>query len=317
MDSAIIKFEDTNYKFGCHISHSETPLKTFERAYNSPLRGWQTDVGKFCAQKHIPDLTEAREFLDRRGRYCYTHCTLFTNLATSDLSSIEKYRQQTITQMDYATIMGSKFIQHMGSNKDPEKGLATLIRSVNDLLGTPSKTTHTLSKKSGIDLLNERMLILENSAGEGNKIGWTLDEMQKIYMGVKEAYRPRLKFCIDTTHIFAAGQYDFGSSDGFETFLTDFDSAIGLDALECFHFNDSMVEFDSHIDRHQLMGQGHIFDENDPERKNAMKMFVEKCREEKWPFIYEPPSKKSLDPNTLSDCWLLLNSVCDISTCWC
>ena len=311
-------FEDTDYKFGCHVAQTADPLSTFERNYDSPLRGWQVGIfSKFQSQKSIPTLIKAKNFLERRNRYCYTHCGFYTNLAESDPSKVEKYRQQTINQMDYCTIMGSRFVQHFGSNPNKEAGTKSMIRSINDLLSTPSKTTQKLSKVSGIDLLNTRQVVLENMAGQGDMIGCSLDEMSRVFQGVKDELKPRVKFCIDTTHIFAYGEYDFGDPESFDQFLSDFDDQIGLDHLECFHFNDSKVEAGSRVDRHQLMGEGYLFDENDESRLSGLRHFLEKCHEEKWPFIYEPPSGGTDRNKEIRDCWLLLNQVCDIETCWC
>ena len=44
----------------------------------------------------------------------------------------------------------------------------------------------------------------------------------------------------------------------YEKVISDFDSIIGLDKLQCFHINDSKKELGSRVDRHEHIGQGYI-----------------------------------------------------------
>lgn len=97
-------------------------------------------------------------------------------------------------------------------------------------------------------------LILENSAGAGNVIGDTLDELGTI---IKKVDSPRLKVLIDTAHAFESG-YDLKSKNGLDQFLEEFDREIGLSRLIGFHLNDSITVLDSKRDRHADIGEGEI-----------------------------------------------------------
>lgn len=55
--------------------------------------------------------------------------------------------------------------------------------------------------------------------------------------------------------MFAAGYDIVGNLDGV---LEEFDRVIGLDLLKAVHFNDSMMPFGSHKDRHSTIGAGEI-----------------------------------------------------------
>ena len=61
--------------------------------------------------------------------------------------------------------------------------------------------------------------------------------------------------CLDTAHVWAAG-YDL--INDFDGVFQNFDDAIGLDRLECLHLNDSKAKLGSHLDRHDLIGEGSI-----------------------------------------------------------
>ena len=99
----------------------------------------------------------------------------------------------------------------------------------------------------------DSIILIENTAGSGQIIGDTLEELQAIIQGIDD--KSRIKFCIDTQHIFASG-YDI--KDNLNTVLNKIDKTIGLDNVELFHLNDSMTDFGSHKDRHQNLGEGQI-----------------------------------------------------------
>ena len=100
-------------------------------------------------------------------------------------------------------------------------------------------------------------LTLENTAGMGQHIGASFQELGRIMASVDPAVRGRLKVCLDTQHSFAAG-YDVSTRDGIEAMLAEFDEHIGLDNLVAIHANDSKYPLGGGVDRHENIGQGHI-----------------------------------------------------------
>lgn len=98
--------------------------------------------------------------------------------------------------------------------------------------------------------------ILENTAGQGSEIGFQLEELALIWKGLK-GFSPRLKSCLDTAHIWAAG-YDISTEAGASKLLQEYEQLIGIKTLSCFHFNDSKKACGSKVDRHQNIGKGFI-----------------------------------------------------------
>jgi deoxyribonuclease-4 len=98
--------------------------------------------------------------------------------------------------------------------------------------------------------------ILENTAGQGSEIGFRLDELALVWKQLR-SHSPRIKSCLDTAHIWAAG-YDIGSESSVKKFLQEYNEAIGLSTLACIHFNDSKKELGSRVDRHANLGDGFI-----------------------------------------------------------
>ena len=119
------------------------------------------------------------------------------------------------------------------------------------------------------EYIAQRRVMLENSAGEGTKLGNTLDNLAEIINGVPEGVRDRVDVCIDTMHIFGAGQYDFGKCESVVQFFSDFDKKIGLKKLKCIHLNDCepTIKYGDRKDRHACLCQGNIWgNESDNEK---------------------------------------------------
>ncbi len=100
----------------------------------------------------------------------------------------------------------------------------------------------------------ESLLMLETSAGSGDHVGSTFDELGKL---IKAVDNPRVAVCLDTQHVWAAG-YNISDKDGLDATMDEFDRDIGLDLLRSVHANDSMRELGSSVDRHDNIGDGLI-----------------------------------------------------------
>jgi deoxyribonuclease-4 len=98
-------------------------------------------------------------------------------------------------------------------------------------------------------------VFLENTAGAGDTIGRTFQQLRQVYdaVGAPE----RLGFCLDTQHLFASG-YPVHEPEGIDRVLEEFDAVVGIGCLRCLHLNDSKVAFASNRDRHENIGQGEI-----------------------------------------------------------
>ena len=100
----------------------------------------------------------------------------------------------------------------------------------------------------------DALLMLENSAGQGNHIGSTFAELGRLIRAIDS---PRVKVCLDTQHSWAAG-YDIASHEGLHATVAEFDREIGLELLAAVHVNDSKRPLGSGVDRHENIGEGLI-----------------------------------------------------------
>ncbi len=118
-------------------------------------------------------------------------------------------------------------------------------------------------------------VLLEITAGQGSNIGYRFEHLKAIIDG--SAFPGRFAVCLDTCHTFAAG-YDISTEQGYRQTFAAFDRIIGLDRLQAFHVNDSKKGLNSHVDRHEQIGQGALgldpfrFLMNDPRFVNIPKI---------------------------------------------
>ncbi|MEP6834468.1 MAG: deoxyribonuclease IV [Gemmatimonas sp.] len=100
-------------------------------------------------------------------------------------------------------------------------------------------------------------LLIENTAGAGNTLGRTPDEVAAMLSVIPKALRARTGYGLDTCHLYASG-YDLAESkDKVREVLDSFENATG-EPPAFFHFNDSEGALASNKDRHALIGEGKI-----------------------------------------------------------
>ena len=193
------------------------------------------------------------------------HAPYTMNLC-SDKPDIRKFAKDMfaddLQRMEY--IPGNYYNFHPGSHvgQGAEEGIAVITEVLNDLL-TPEMTTTVL---------------LETMAGKGSEVGRDFYEIRRILDGVE--LKDKMGVCLDTCHVWDGG-YDI--VEHLDEVLAEFDEVIGLSYLKAIHINDSMNPMDSHKDRHEKIGQGHIGEE-------GLKGVVTHPLLQGKPFILETPN---------------------------
>ena len=173
------------------------------------------------------------------------HASYLINLA----GSAEPFARQSVEGLTYemqrasaygATLVNVHIGSHRGGGRD--RGVARLAANVRAVLaGSPAGVR----------------LVLENSAGGGDTLGGTLEELAAILEAVPPTSSHQLAFCLDTAHLWGAG-YDISTASEATTVLDRFDELIGLDRLALVHLNDSRSQLGSRGDRHEHIGAGRI-----------------------------------------------------------
>lgn len=173
----------------------------------------------------------------------YLHAPYLINLA-SPVASHASLSAKTLSEyLELSDFIGANgVIFHIGSGKElpEEQALAIVVGHLK----------HILANHKG-----RSELVIENAAGGGAKIGDTLAEIGALLKG---APSERLKVCLDTAHYFEAGEIEHYDKEGVKKFAEDVRKHIGREKLVALHVNDSKTAFNSHHDRHENLGQGHI-----------------------------------------------------------
>ena len=126
--------------------------------------------------------------------------------------------------------------------------------------------------------LNDLTLLVENTAGQGSTIGRSFEEVAEILILAEGL---PVGVCLDTAHCLEAG-YPIHTAVGLGKTLRRIGETFGLEKLRVIHANDSKTPFESHADRHQHIGKGHIGLE-------AFRRIVNQKALKYLPFICETP----------------------------
>lgn len=121
-------------------------------------------------------------------------------------------------------------------------------------------------------------VLLETMAGKGSEIGGKFEELKAIIDGVGSN---QVGVCLDSCHVHDGGYDIVNDLDGV---LAEFDRVIGLDRLKALHLNDSKNLFNSHKDRHELLGEGNL-------GLDAFQRIVNHPVLKKLPMILETPNE--------------------------
>ena len=128
-------------------------------------------------------------------------------------------------------------------------------------------------------------IIIETSAGQGTETLTQIQEfcrfMKKFYTHPNEEIRARFGICIDTCHIFAAGN-DIRTSKDMNRFFGTIDRTVGINKIKLCQVNDSKKSLGERIDRHMNIGDGKI-------GKTAIGRVVKFIKKLKIPIVLETP----------------------------
>lgn len=233
---------------GAHVSVAGGLYKAFENAkaigaeaiqmFGASPRQWAVSLPTKAA---VEQYFEAKKASDVKA--VFLHAPYLPNIASPDKDNRKKSVAALASHLKIADLIKSDgLIFHIGSSKPlpREEAVDAIVASMQEILDAVPGTTH---------------LIIENSAGGGSKIGSTPEEIGVI---VKKLKSRRVRVCIDTAHAFEAGCIDEYTPKKIATFFDRCESAFGVETIVALHVNDSKTAFDSHHDRHENIGEGHI-----------------------------------------------------------
>lgn len=172
-----------------------------------------------------------------------SHGSYLVNLASAKKDLLEKSINAFVLELERCQQLGiKKVVLHPGSHggDGTDKGIARFISGLDNVIERAR---------------SEALVLVETTAGQGTGLGSTFAELGEIL--TRSRYPERLRVCVDTCHIFAAG-YDIISPEAYEKTIEEFDKAVGINMIAFFHLNDSKKDLGSRVDRHTHIGEGYI-----------------------------------------------------------
>ncbi len=271
-------------RIGTHVSVAGGLDKAFARAdalgcesmqiFTRSQRQWQS--------KPV-SLQEAEDFYRAWQRSSVetvvSHASYLINIGSSDAEMLAKSRRALREEAERCHQLGiTDIVLHPGFAKEAtaDEAIENIAASLRQLFeDTPDFRARVL---------------LETMAGQGTVIGADFAHFSQI--GELLDWPPRLAFCVDTCHVFAAG-YDLRSAEAFERFISLIDRHVGTDNVLCWHLNDSKAARGSRLDRHAHLGDGEI-------GLHPFALLMNDVRFENIPTILETPKEGVGDEGNLS-----------------
>ena len=255
-------------------------VRAVERAHAIGAQALQVFIDNPTAWKRRaqppPELAAFRERLATLGiGPVAVHASYLVNLAGPGEDLFERSVALLAHELAVAPDYGARFVNvHIGSHKGAgvAAGIARVAEGVARVLaeadeaaglssgaaagsaGAPPESVGALPGSAGAPLL-----VLEDSAGGGDGIGTSLEELEAILEAIaaRGVATERVGLCLDTAHLWGAG-YDVATPDGVDALVDELTARIGLERVVMVHLNDSKATRGSRLDRHEHLGAGEM-----------------------------------------------------------
>ena len=269
----------SHMQLGCHVSISGSIDKAVDNAkerkcsafqiFTRNPRGWNAkeltdnDISNFKLKLESSKID--------RFATC-AHMPYLPNLASPKKEGLEKSLKTLIDETERCAQLGIPYlVTHLGSHlgTGEEGGVKRLVEGLN---------------KAG-KTKNDVMILLENTAGQKNSVGYGFEQLGEIFNQLK----PSKKFgiCFDTCHAFVSG-YDLRTKEKVKKVFDEFDEFVGIKNLKIIHLNDAKGEIGCNLDRHYHLGLGGIGAE-------GIGAVVKLANKNKIPIILETPIDNDRD----------------------
>ncbi|MGH2802411.1 MAG: deoxyribonuclease IV [Thermoleophilaceae bacterium] len=263
---------------GAHVSTAGGLVQAHERAVErgcEAMQVWGQSPRQWRPSRWRPDDVAAfRERMeDGPIRSIMIHAIYLINPASTDRDLRRKSADSLVHALRTGDEIGADgVVLHPGSAKgEPnEEALPRVAELV----------------KHALDESDRCPLLFENTAGAGDTLGRSFEELDRLIRLCGR--RRRVGLCLDSCHLFASG-YDVSTADRLGEVIDRCLDVVGLDRLRCLHLNDSQTPLGSNRDRHAPPGDGEI-------GPRGCAAFLSEPRFEKLPVLFEGPGVEGKAP---------------------
>jgi deoxyribonuclease-4 len=246
LESAATKKEDSRgsaflllatHAIGSHMSKRKSLVDTVNsiplgRPAQIFLAGPQSSRLSICDS----ELAGSGAAIASRGAHLYIHSPYIINLCSPVTAENDGYHTRLlIKNLQYGVAIGARgVVVHVGKSTSQTLEVALATMKANLIIAMESASP-------------ECPILLETPAGQGSEVLTTRTAFMDFVADIPD---PRLQICIDTCHVFAAGEDPL-------TYVTEV-VAHHKHRLGLIHFNDSATPCGSCVDRHAFVGEGHV-----------------------------------------------------------
>lgn len=274
-----------NWNVGSHMGFSKEIINTLEQSVNMGMYSTQFFMGspKSYNRQRITDkdIKACKKLLKKFPTNVFSHFPYIANLNGSVASLawngdkiVDGKLTHLINELEYELSILSNFsscgkcgvVIHPGAFPKRNDGLDTIAKTINT-----------------INFTTDSKLLLENCAGEGNKLCRNFTEIKRVIDGVESTKKNNVGVCIDTAHIWGQGDYNISKKDEIDRLFYDFNNIIGIEYFTLLHLNDSEVKLGDKKDRHAPLGGGYIWQKN----TTNLVYLLEKCKQYNVPMVLE------------------------------
>ncbi len=233
------------FKIGCHLSSSGGYLAMGKEAVRIGANTFQfftrNPRGGAAKPLDLDDIKAFEEYRKENGILSVLAHAPYTMNACAKDAGLREFAKNTMLDdiMRLDNIEGAMYNFHPGSHvsQGADVGIDYISSMLNEVIKPDQKT----------------IILLETMSGKGSEVGRNFEEIRAIIDKVQ--LNEKLGVCLDTCHVYDGG-YDIVND--LDNVLLEFDRIIGLDRLKAIHLNDTKNPFESHKDRHEKIGEGHL-----------------------------------------------------------
>ncbi len=222
--------------------------------------------------------TNVKKEIEKNNLKVFSHASYLLNMANPDKWD-EKIENGFCELVNIHKLGGIGTVFHVGKHLklSVEKGLEYMENYIVSVLTKlyESYPNHNV------------YYIIETSCGAGSELLHKIEDLGNFYKRFtsdkyinNHAVYNRVKLCVDTAHIFAAG-WKLHTENGVQETCDLIEKHLGWENIVCIHLNDSAKLFHSCVDRHANIGSGFIGED--------LKYFLKISLSKNIPHILETP----------------------------
>jgi deoxyribonuclease-4 len=256
---------------GAHVSTAGGLVQAHERAVErgcEAMQVWGQSPRAWRPTRWKPDDVAAfcELMADGPVKSIVIHAIYLINPASSDRVLRKKSAASLIHHLRTGDEIGADgVVLHPGSAKGEPNEEA--LPRVADLV------------KHALDESERCPLLFENTAGAGDTLGRSFEELDRLIKLCGR--RKRIGLCLDSCHLLASG-FDITTADKLSGVIDRCVEIAGVDRVRCLHMNDSKTPLGSNRDRHAPPGDGEI-------GPRGCAAFLSEPRFEGLPVLFEGP----------------------------